>query len=148
MQLTDVVDTERLYRSVVQGQDYTIADGRMRVSSSAFWDRNCQPSVDRSSLRTDPAGCRLDPSQGVVQIFAREVRTLNPIRIAPNDKFNLETYAVDVAHRPVSELATQLTNWAHCQIECEPAITNTHFKKLKLALAVLAEAHGLIVAPD
>ena len=40
-------------------------------------------------------------------------------------------------------------NLAHCQIECNPLIeSGSRFKKLKAALANLANKHGFVVPPS
>lgn len=146
---TIVSDDEKFYRAVdLSKAEYTITDGQLRVSANAFNDRNCQPSGDRSSLRPDPADTKRCPADAIIQVITKEVRDIANIRIAPNDDANVANYRPDVIHRPLCVIATKSENLAHCQVECLPEIKNTHFKKLKEALARLAEAHGLIVQPE
>jgi hypothetical protein len=133
---TIVHDTEELYRAIKsKSKAYTQVDGRTVFSSSAFDDRMLTPSVDRSALILNPRYSMKSPSDGIAKLIAREVRTSCKIVIDPNAKGPSVEYAVDVIHRPILNDPVEPENLAHCQIECNPAISsNSRFKKLKEAL--------------
>jgi|ERR1700686_4928588 hypothetical protein len=70
MDATIVDDAEALYRSIRANSDeYSYQNGTLFFSSAAFDDRDMTPSVDRSSIRTDPADARRNPTDGVAKIL-------------------------------------------------------------------------------
>jgi serine/threonine protein phosphatase PrpC len=146
---TLVEDSEFLFRSVRSGGDeYRYENGTLHISSQAFRDFGNKPSVDRNSLRSDPKDAKLTATDGVCQVLTQEVRAICHIRQLPNEKDDKSTYGVDAIHRPREAKPPNINeNKAHCQIECSPEIANTHFKKLKEALAKLANKYGWIVPP-
>lgn len=149
MDLTVVDDDEDLYRSVRANSDeYAEQDGRILFSSAAFDDRAMAPSVDRSSLRSNPADARLNPTDGIAKVLTADVRRSCNVPIIVNGSPAGE-YAVDAVHRPIENDADAPDNLAHCQIEAHPVITsNSRFKKLKAALAALANRSGFVVPPS
>lgn len=85
----------------------------------------------------------------MVALSAREVRTIGNIRVNPSDKGDQRVYLVDAIHRPLTAAQNDgVENQAHCQVECQPGITRTHFnKRLREALAGKASVRGWIVRP-
>jgi serine/threonine protein phosphatase PrpC len=146
---TIVDDAEDLYRSIRAGSDdYSIQNGVVFFSSSAFDDRDMTPSVDRSSMRADPADSRITPSDGITKVLTADVRKSCKIEIIENGKPTGE-YRADAVHRPIEDDPVEPDNLAHCQVECDPAMANgSRFKKLKAALANLANRNGFIVKPS
>ncbi|MDA9504195.1 hypothetical protein XI09_05345 [Bradyrhizobium sp. CCBAU 11386] len=149
MDPTVVDDAEDLYRSIRANTDeYFYQDGKLVFSSSAFDDRFMKPSVDRSSLRHNPADARINITDGVAKVLADDVRRSCKIPIIRNG-VPVGEYAVDAVHRPIENDQDVPDNLAHCQIECNPIIeSGSRFKKLKAALANLATKHSFIVPPS
>lgn len=150
MDPTPVNDDEWLYRSVrANSAEYKRTPEGLKVSRSAFSARDNAPSVDRSSLRNNPADTRLNASDGIVRLLTRRVREIGNIRTNPNDINSDRTYAVDAVHRPLSVAnGDERDNDAHCQIECTPDIAmDNHFKRLREALARIADEQGWVVPP-
>lgn len=151
MEPTLVRDEEWLYRSIrANADEFKVVEGRPRFSTNAFKAADKKPSVDRSGLRADPRDARLDPSDGIAKFSAGEVRQIAGIRTNPNDKENVRTYDVDAIHRPllVSRGADK-DNFAHCQVESSPEmLVSNHVKRLKEALAILADKYGWVVGPN
>src|SRR5229473_863250 len=135
MQATVVDDAEDLYRSIRANSDeYDYQNGKVFFSSSAFDDRLKTPSVDRSSIRTDPADARKNATDGVAKLLTRDVRSSCKIPIIKNGT-PAGDYAVDVVHRPIENDPVEAENLAHSQIECNPVIeSGSRFRKLKAAL--------------
>ena len=152
MTVTYVDDVEVLYRAVrANADEYRLeTDGRLRFTANAFKDSLCKPSVDRSNLRNDPRDTRFSPSDGVTSLITKDVRAIGTVLVMnPDGRTVKQVYRVDALHRPVIKSeAEPRDNPAHCQIECDPEIRNTHFKKLKEALALLATQRGWIVEPE
>ncbi|AWL95742.1 hypothetical protein CIT37_29085 [Bradyrhizobium ottawaense] len=148
MDPTIVDDAEDLYRSIRANSDeYTYQDGKLYFSSTAFDDRHMRPSVDRSSIRTNPMDARKSPSDGITKVLAAAVRRSCRVEIIENGNV-VGSYAVDAIHRPIENEQDQVDNLAHCQIECNPTIANkSRFKKLKAGLANLANEQGFVVQP-
>jgi len=145
---TVVDDAEDLYRSIrANGDEFSYQDGKLIFSSSAFDDRYMKPSVDRSSMRTDPADTRAKPTDGVTKVVTADVRKSCNIPIIKNGA-PVGEYAADAVHRPIESDPALADNLAHCQVECNPLIeSGSRFKKLKAALATLANRHGFVVKP-
>lgn len=151
MLVTPVEDLEDLYRAIRmdRGEFALGKDGHIRFSASAFNDRDRTPSVDRSSIRTEPRDARLTETDGVTAVNTAAVRAVRTIRIDPAKKTDERVYQVDAIHRPLPDDEDPTENSAHCQIECCPSIaSDTHFKKLKEALALLANERGFVVLPS
>jgi hypothetical protein len=147
---TPVGDHEWLYRAIPSnGTGYRMTEEGLRISASAFADRQRRPSVDRSALRADPADARLGANDGVTRLLTHDVRRIGHIRVAPNDPASARVYTVDVVHRPTSIAnGDPRDNPAHCQIECRPPFANdTHYRKLIEALAKLATHQGWVIPP-
>ena len=143
-----VPDSDDLYRSVREGE-YRTVDGKVAFSASAFKDRDKKPSVDMSSVRTDPRAARKSAEQGVVKLVAGEVRKSRKIPIYNAKQEQTGEHSIDVIHRPIKDDANgEPDNPAHCQIECHPTIDNDNrFKRLKEALAAMASKYGWVVKP-
>ncbi|TFV69415.1 hypothetical protein E4K64_33325 [Bradyrhizobium frederickii] len=148
MSVIHIDDSHDLYRSVREGE-YTTRNGQITFSASAFNDRDRKPSVDTSALRTDPRATRKSPEQGVAKLTAVEVRKTSgiPIRNAAGEQ--IAAHEVDVVHRPIKDDPEgEPDNDAHCQVECHPVMDHDkRFKRLKEALAGIANKYGWVVQP-
>jgi hypothetical protein len=148
MQPMHIYDSDELYRSVREGEYKTI-NGKVAFSASAFNDRERKPSVDTSSIRRDPRECRKSPDQGVTKLVAHEVRSARKIPIYDAKQKVIGEHSVDVLHRPIQDdPGGEPDNLAHCQVECHPTIDNDNrFKRLKEALAAMANKYGWVIEP-
>lgn len=147
-----VTDDEQLYRRIPNSREFfSVVDGEPRFSSSAFNDRKHKPSVNRSKIRPDPCETKADPADGITSLIAVEVRAITTIKnegALPNDP---ELYGIDVIPRPIpADNPDGLPeNLAHAQIESNPEFkTSSRFKKLKEALALLANKRGWVIDPS
>jgi hypothetical protein len=142
MSIIPVDDVETLYRRIrhIEGLYVVQADGTVRVSSAAFSDPLFRPSVDRAKfLHNDPKKAQRDPSDGVVSIVARNVRSIDTV--VQNDKAGkiIQTFDVDIEHVPVLDHPTLPDNPAHAEIYTNPHCPNKSvFRKLAERLAQLA----------
>jgi len=151
MLATPVEDTEDLYRAIRADRgEFTLSrEGQIRFSASAFNDRGRKPSVDRSSIRTEPRDARITDTDGVTAVNTAKVRSIRTVRVDATRKTDDRTYQVDAVHRPLPDDEDPTENPAHCQIECCPSIaSDNHFKKLKEALALLANERGFVTIPS
>jgi hypothetical protein len=113
-----VGDDELLYRAVRAGFVRRMGDGELRISSQAFADRMMRPSVDRAPLRNfDPSLTRFNPSDGVVSVTARDVRSINATRNDANGN-PVQEYVADVEPVPLPD------NPAHAEIFGRPGFDN------------------------
>lgn len=147
--MADVVDnTEGLFRAVRNrpGQDYKEQpDGTLKVASSAFNDSSMQPSVNREVLKPVPTETKFSADDGVVRLIAEDVRAIDTIKIDANGN---KIYEIDVIHRPITDTEEQPGNNAHAQVEHTPGnMTKNKFRKLKEALAFLANQRDWIIKP-
>jgi len=136
----DVVgDDELLYRRIPYRTDHPFyyarqPDGTIRLSASAFGDRNRRISVDRARLTgNQPSRSLSTPNDGVVSVVAHTIRAES---IAANDSRGrpVETHMLDVIPAPLPE------NPAHAEIVANPDITSkSAFERLKQMLVRLAE---------
>lgn len=144
-----VANDESLYRSA-RKDDIVSADGKERISSSAFKDKGRKPSVDRACLRASPEETKLSPTDGIIELIASEVRGITDIQINPQvDPPGF--YDIDVVHRPIEadETTGRPANHAHAQIEAAPhPDTDSRFKKVKEKLAFLANRRGWLIRPQ
>ena len=144
-----IEDYEFLYRAVnIAREGYIFEDEKILIKSSAFNDRHYKPSVDRSAVRIDPKNSKLKPSDAIIKILTKHVRLIDSIRVEPNNITSSRVYIVDAIYRPIKASDTFSANLAHSQIESAPHVTNSHFKKLKERLAILAMEYGLVVMPE
>lgn len=145
-----VADDERLYRRV-RADWAPLKDGARRISSQAFNDTGRKPSVDRASLRTSPDETKIDATDGVASLEARQVRGIDSVIVNPNaPPDDRRPYRVDVHPRPIPPFgdAGDVPNPAHAQIESDPAIdSGSRFNKLKDALTRIAAANGWVIPP-
>lgn len=146
---TKVEDEESLYRAIQSGSgEYVRADGALRFTVLAFADRECKPSVDRSSIRTDPNGAKKSSTDGVTRLIANQVRAICDIRVAPDKNGDASVYAIDAIHDPIEASEHEPENHAHCRVVCSPDVRVNHFnKRVREALANIATAHGFVVEP-
>ena len=144
-----VGDHEVLYRSVAHGL-VSVGPRGLQVSTAAFNDPGFKPSVDRADLRADPNECKREPTHGVLGLVAVHVRSIRGIANT-NAEAGIDVpanYFVDVIPRPILlDNPKRLPhNPAHAQVETTPAmVSGSRFKKLKEALARMAERHGFVV---
>ena len=146
-----VEDDEMLYRRIPTGCHYTVANGKVQFSTSAFNSPELKPSVDRAKLRESARQTKIDPTDGVASLITVGVRAITSVE-------NLEAngmrgappkYLIDVIARPIPmDQISQIENLAHAQIESHPEIlTGSRFKKLKEARARLATERGWLIEP-
>ena len=142
MSIIPVDDVETLYRRIrhVEGLYVVQADGTAKVSSAAFSDPLFRPSVDRAELfHNDPKKAQRNPSDGVVSIVARDVRSIDTV--VQNDKAGkiIQTFDVNIEHVPILNHPTLPDNLAHAEIYTNPHCPNKSvFRKLAERLAQLA----------
>ena len=138
-----VRDNEELYRSVrgrLEDEEYIFNHGKLRILPKAFRDRHRKPSVDRAILREHPSLSRLNETDGIVSLIAREIRALKAVETKTHD--NEVLHAVDVVYDPKQE------NPAHSQIIVTPEFFGSKnkqklaFRLLRIALAELVTQHG------
>jgi hypothetical protein len=148
MDASIIDDSEDLYRSVrADSNEYSYQSGKLLFSSTAFDDRSMKPSVDRSAIRTDPTEARRNPTDGIAKILTKDVRQCCSVPIIKNGT-PVGDHAVDAIHHPIENGPVEPDNLAHSQIECNPIIeSGSRFRRLKEALAKLANAHGFVVSP-
>lgn len=141
-------DSHDLYRSVREGE-YTTLNGKVAFSASAFNDRDRKPSVDTAALRGDPRETRRGSEQGVAKLVAGDVRKTSAIPIKNAKGEVIGGHSIDIIHRPIKDDPSgEPDNPAHCQVECHPTMdSDTRFKRLKEALAAIANRYGWVVAP-
>ncbi|MHB8645308.1 MAG: hypothetical protein ACYDAR_05925 [Thermomicrobiales bacterium] len=133
-----VADTEILYRRVQYGRGHYIVntDGTVTISPEAFADRERMPSVDRAEIRlNNPALTQIGATDGVLTLITLGVR-----RIGLSGTNPPVTYRIDVIPDPIMDDPDIPDNDAHAKIRATPAPGNSTFKKLKHALAHLAES--------
>lgn len=137
-----VDNVEILYRRIrhVEGLYVVQADGTVKVSSAAFSDPLFRPSVDRAELiHNDPKKAQRNPSDGVVSIIARDVRSIDTV--VQNDKAGkiIQTFDVDIEHVPILNHPTLPDNLVYAEIYTNPHCPNKSvFRKLAERLAQLA----------
>jgi hypothetical protein len=137
MEATPVHDIEDLYRAIRadRGEFTVTADGQLKFSASAFNDRDRTPSVDRSSIRTEPRDTRINATDGVTVVRAAQVRSIRTIRIDPGKKMMTASTKSTPSTDP-SDDDDPGRKPRPRQIECRPSIaTDNHYRKLKEALA-------------
>lgn len=144
-----VEDDEVLYRSVPNGC-FTITDGALRLTSTAFNDPTQKPSVDRAKLcGANPAYTKKKPTDGVVSLTALSVRQIADV--VQNDKHGkpILAHAVDAIPDPVKNHPALPDNLAHALIVTNPDFeSGSVFKKLKESLARIASQRGWLIEPS
>jgi hypothetical protein len=142
-----VADEERLFRRIRnESTEYKVAsDGSLLLSSTAFQDRNCRPSVDRETLcpSSPPAAWTQEEAcHGVVWLLARGVRALKPIgeRIVPGQPKESVSHAIDVYPDAILATETVRANPAHAEIRPTPEwVTKSAFRRFLEHLSQLAQ---------
>lgn len=130
-----------------EAQYFKTVNGTVRFSSTCFNDISAKVSVDRANLRTSAEEAKLSPSDGIIKLLAEDVREIGPIP----DPDGAEGYMIDVHPRPIyaGNPDGLPENISHAQIEAAPDFANqSRFKKLKEALARLAERNGWFITPS
>lgn len=144
-----VEDEEVLYRSV-PNECFTIANGALQLTSTAFNDPTQKPSVDRAKLcGANPVYTKKRPTDGVVSLTVLSVRQIADV--VQNDKYGNPkfAYAVDAIPDPVKDDPVLPDNLAHALIVANPDFeSKSVFKKLKESLARIASRGGWLVEPS
>lgn len=134
--MADIPDVETLYRRVLpeRRQVTRDPDGRLRVSSSAFDDREMKPSVDRESHCTGgPAWTQQVTDNGVLSLNTGAVRAIDTVVQRDAKGRLVEQHKIDVEPAPLPD------NPAHCQIVASPEYrSDSAFRKLRERLALMA----------
>lgn len=137
-------DDEQLYRRVpCDPTFFSVANGKLRLSTAAFNDPAKKPSVDRASLRNnDPHSSKTDDSQGIVGLLTADVRRIGSVTKTDKKGATVGVHAVDVTPDPLDH------NPSHALVVVEPQFeSNRPFERLKESLARLAERGGWLVRP-
>lgn len=147
--VVDKVENEEvLYRSVAI-ECFTLVDGKLKLTSTAFNDPAQKPSVDRAKLCCfNPAHAKKKSAHGVVSLTALSVRQIADV--IQNDKHGQPNPAheIDVIPDPIKNCPTQMDNPAHALIVAHPDFANDKvFKKLKKSLARIASQGGWQIEP-
>jgi hypothetical protein len=119
----------------------------MHFSASCFNDRGAKVSVDRANLRRDADEAKLSPTDGIIKLLTKDIREMAPIPAMDGG----QDYVIDVHARAIlADNPEGLPeNLAHAQIEANPDFPNSsRFRKLKEALALLADRSGWFVLPS
>jgi hypothetical protein len=140
---TYVENNELLFRRIVYKAENWHVDesGGLRVTQTAFSDPQNRPSVDRTNLCDhNPHWTQQgDDRNGVVSLLTLEVRALADIVTNSQPP---QSHHIDVVHRPEPD------NFAHAQIEADPAIASKGtFKRFRVSLAILANTRGWLIRP-
>jgi hypothetical protein len=138
-------DNELVYRSVKNdGEQSGIEAGIWVINPAVFRDRNKEPSVDRALLlEHNPEKSRKDSTQGVIGLCVLDIRNISGVE-SSNPAIG---YAIDVIYDPLPE------NTAHAKIITDPilggspSMQDKTFKKLQIALAILATESGWCLPP-
>lgn len=129
---------EELLRSVMdEPTNFQYLDGALVVLPAAFRDREREPSVDRLVLLASAQAAAKSASDGLLNLIAAEVRAIDEVTYGDT----AVRQDVDPVPRPVEG------NHAHAVISHRPTVTDSTFKKLRKALARLAERRGWTIPP-
>lgn len=132
-----VQDDEGLYRRVLNNpQNFPSAkdgSGTIHLSSQIFSERTMRPSVDRAHLREhDPTKTQNDPSDGILLLFAHQVRSARTDRYKDGKLVEKDGYQADVEPVPLPG------NPSHAEIYGRPGFdTKSAFHKMIERLARL-----------
>jgi hypothetical protein len=140
-----VADEELLFRSVPRDA-VSWHEGKLKLSSQAFLSRECQPSVNRATIRPDPELAKIDSDHAVAQLIAGRVRSIKDVVHNPNAPQSEKLcYRLDVVAKPVlaGKADGEAENLAHAEIHCHPTVSRNRYQKVKEALARVAEAMPL-----
>lgn len=147
-----VNDDEELYRRI-QSDPCLFSrqpNGLPRFSASAFNDRNNEPSVDRASIcNNNPSHTQLAVTDGVISLYAGEVRAIEPIlQRDEKGKEVINRHKIDVKADPINDHPSLADNPAHAKIYAQPAFANRSvFMKLKERLAKLVSDRPWTIGP-
>ena len=147
-----VENAEILYRRVPNQQPefYSVADGGLQLSASAFNDPAKQPSVDRArKCNSNPAHTKKNLTDGVVSLDALSVRQIADIIQKDDHGQPKLTYKIDIIPDPIKDHPSLPDNPAHALIVSCPdfAEDKKSWKKLKECLALLAFRGGWLIEP-
>ena len=144
-----VEDAELLYRSVPKGC-FSIIDGHLKLSSTAFNDSTQKPSVDRAKLcGFNPAYTKKKPTDGVVSLTARSVRQIAGVVQNNKDGKPILIHIVDVIPDQIKDHPSLPDNFAHALVAARPDFANDKvFNRLKESLARIASQAGWLIEPS
>jgi len=148
--VTVVDDGEDLIRRIPADSNcYDSSHGALRLSSTAFNDRERMPSVDRRRMKASLDDCKNHPTDGLLLLITNEVRAISLAQTDQKGKPTSDLHKIDVIHRPIEagDAGGLPANEAHSQVESTPALSESRFKKLKEALARIAAKRGWLVSP-
>jgi len=115
------------------------------LSSNAFNCKQRRPSVDRANLRPNLRESQFEPTDGLLHLVAAEVRAV----CVPREGEVPGDYGIDVVERPLTATDLYGPNPSHACIETNPVLANDkRFRRLKIALAILAETRPWLIAPS
>lgn len=138
-----VDDSETLYRRFVLDNYPLDSTGKRTVSSQAFTDREMQISVDRAKLNV--ANSELTKqlaTDGIISLIAGEIRQISTVQSFDKYQNPLTSYTVDVQPDP------EENHEAHAIIIAIPVYSNEKiFRRLREALAIIANNNGVLIEP-
>ena len=144
-----VEDKEILYRSVAK-DCFTLVDGKLKLTSTAFNDPAQQPSVDRAKLcGFNPAHVKKKPTDGVVSLVTISIRQIADVIQNDNHGQPKPAHEIDVIPDPIKDCPLRMDNPAHALIVAHPNFANDQvFKNLKKSLARIASQGGWLIEPS
>lgn len=148
MAANPVGDEEVLYRNISIMHNHCSRDavtGRWRLSSQAFSDRYCRPSVDRALLcDSNPFHTKKHLKDGVVSVVAAEVRAIKDVTQNDANGKVIKSHAVNVIPDAIIP-----DNLAHALIVATPDYSNQRvFRRLLERLQKIAECRGWMIEPQ
>ena len=151
MPLEEMIDDkEWLYRSFPVPDSrqngvihYEIIDDKLRLSRGAWNDTACKPSVDRKALLSSPVEAKFNESDAVVQIQAKEIRTISGTLPSSEGVNRIHDVICDpTVDRPAHALIITTPPFAD-----KPNTEKTKWKTFQRLLSLAAEKHGWIIEP-
>lgn len=135
-----IPNEETLFRRVLSGSNaFSVVDGELRISSTAFADRSMQPSVDRSSRCLNGAiHTQRTADNGVLKLPASAVRGIVDLKSSTQPNGVEVIHAVDVVANPLEAQGDQPANPAHALVTTTPQVGKSPFRRLLERLSLLA----------
>jgi hypothetical protein len=141
-EVTQVSDEELVYRRVPNDRFRTTPDGVLEFSARIFRNRLCRPSVYREALISAPQQAQTDPSDGVLTLSVRAIRTSSTIEQRDSKGAVVRLHAIDVEHCPLGDEST--FEYAHAEIVLTPTTEQrSTCNRMYEALALLAKDTGI-----
>ncbi len=142
-----VYNDEILYRRVLYDRKHYKIDqekGIVRISSQAFADRTCKPSVDRAKLcNFDPTHTQKEEKCAVVSLLTYDIRMIDAVIERDKNGNEVERHRIDVIPDEMEN------NKAHALIVPDPAYRKPKqvFRKLLEALVRLSSEQEWKILP-